>query len=185
MVRIKRCHNYQHSAGNSVNCEDVGQQFPKVIPGVVPQSVEDASDDQLKATLGQLRKIKTWDAPDVPLPILDGVLSNGAPGFTATEVSLLGEIRRHIYVLSYRNQVMREYRQLFLTTEEDSDTGRRIRAELDSSLNTFRNGAIYALDRIKEGLRVLPKAGGPLPSVKQYLIQIKRKFPFWITRKRA
>ena len=151
-------------------------------PGTIPESFENVTDEQIKERFRGQKKLQTWDAPDIPLPVLDGVLSAGASGFSAAEVALLSEIRRQVYFLSYRNQVMREYRQLFLTTEVDSDTGRRIRAELDSSLATFRSGAIHALGSIREGLKVLPKPGHRMGSFKQHLTRVRGKLPLWITR---
>jgi len=91
---------------------------------------------------------------------------SGVSGFSAREVTLLSEIKRHIYFLSYRNHVMKEYRLLLLTTKDDPEGTARIKAELDSCLNVFRNGAISTLKQVREGLKVLSNWSNPIGYLK-------------------
>jgi len=135
-------------------------------PYPISETVKAASYEEIKEVFRREPKIKTWDAPDIPLPVLDGVLSGGVLGFSAIEAALLSEIKRQTYFLSYRNQVMKEYRLLLLTTKDDSEGTARIKAELNSCLNTFRNGAINTLKKVREGLKVLSNSSDPIGYLK-------------------
>ncbi len=152
-------------------------------PYPISETVKVASDEQIKELFRLEPKIKTWDAPDIPLPVLDGVLSGGVLGFSAREVTLLSEIKRQIYFLSYRNQVMKEYRLLLLTTKDDPEGTARIKAELNSCLNVFRNGAINTLKQVREGLKVLSNSSDPIGYLKHRFTPLWGRVMLRIARK--
>jgi len=147
-------------------------KFPNPIPG----TVKAVSAEQIKEVVKTAPKIRTWDAPDIPLPVLDGVLTGGVSGFSAREVTLLSEITRQIYFLSYRNQVMKEYRLLLLTTKDDPEGTARIKAELDLCLKVFRDGAKTALGQIREALEVLSIPSSPMTRLKHCFTRSTSKF---------
>lgn len=158
-------------------------EFVGSLPPDLPQFLK-KSDEEIVSYLKLLQTDLAKDIPALPLPIVNGILSAQAHGFSQIEIELLSAINRYCEVVRHHENSMREHIRLSFTVT-DPENHASVRTNYNTTLRNAQSSLLSALRYVRKALKTIPSSPPPVTVLEHFYWGIRNRLKLWITRLRG